>query len=125
LPVLRILFVLSYDSAVNTEGIAIDDVHLYDNNNGIYAGVTMTNAVRQTVSGSKWIHFISGGKLIASIHPNTHNWGNTNVQAYINAGASRYTSSQYYMDRNITIKPANTPVDSVRVRFYYLDKEAD
>ena len=122
---LRLRFVLSSDPAVNREGIAIDDVHVYDNNNGIYDGVTMTNAVSQTVSGSKWIHFISGGKLIASIHPNNQNLGNTNVQAYINAGTSRYTSSQYYMDRNITIKPANTPVDSVRVRFYYLDKEAD
>jgi hypothetical protein len=59
------------------------------------------------------------------VDPNNQNLGNTNVQAYINTGASRYTSSQYYLDRNITIKPANIPADSVRVRFYYLDKEAD
>ncbi|MGZ3852172.1 MAG: T9SS type A sorting domain-containing protein, partial [Flavisolibacter sp.] len=30
-----------------------------------------------------------------------------------------------YLDRNITIKPANVPTDSVAVRFYFLDKESD
>ena len=122
---LRIRFVFSSDPAANREGIAIDDVHIYDNINGIYDGATMNGPVIQTVSGNKWIDFISAGKLVASIQPNNQNLGLARVQAYINAGATRYTSSQYYMDRNITIKPVITPLDSVIVRFYYLNKEAD
>lgn len=54
--------------------------------------------------------------------------GSTDVQAYINInnGAVRNDSSQYYHDRSITIKPANTnPTDSATVRFYFLDKETD
>jgi len=47
------------------------------------------------------------------------------VQAYINTGAVRNTTSQYYLDRNITVKPANSLSDSVTLRFYFLDKESD
>lgn len=122
---LRLRFVMASDPAVNKEGIAVDDIHIYDNTSGIYDGVTMGSPVTQTVSGNNWIDFTSGGKLIASIQPNNENMGATDVQAYLNTGAVRFTSSQYYLDRNITIKPAANPSDSVTVRFYFLDNEAN
>jgi len=116
---------MSSDPAVNREGIAIDDIHVYDNVNGIYDGATMSSPVTQTVSGNSWIDFTSSGKLIASVQPNNQNLGATDIQAYINSGSVRYVSSQYYLDRNITIKPASDPTDSVTVRFYFLEKESD
>ena len=122
---LRLRIVMAADPAVNREGIAIDDIHVYDNNNGIYDGATMSSPITQTVSGNNWIDFTSSGKLIASIQPNNQNLGSTDVQAYINSGAVRHTSSQYYLDRNITIKPSSAPADSVTVRFYFLEKESD
>lgn len=122
---LRLRFVMASDPAVNREGIAIDDIHIYDNTYGIYDGVTMTAPVTQTVSGNNWVDFISSGQLVASLHPYNQNLGTTDVQAYINAGAVRNVSSQYYLDRNLTIKPASAPLDSVSVRFYFLDKESD
>ena len=122
---LRLRIVLSTDPAVNREGMGIDDIHIYDNINGIYDGATMTGPVTQTISGNKWIDFITGGKLIASVQPNNQSLGATNVQVYINADAVRNVSAQYYLDRNITIKPVNKPLDSVKVRFYFLDKESD
>src|ERR1043165_2852865 len=96
---LRLRFVLNSDPAVNREGVAIDDIHIYDNTMGIYDGVTMSSPVTQTISGgTSWINFVSGGKLVASIQPNGQNMGSTNVQAFINAGPVRYTSTQYYHD---------------------------
>ncbi len=123
---LRLRFVMFSDGAVNREGVAVDDIHVYDNVNGIYDGVTMGAPVSQTVSGNNWVDFTSGGKLVASIHPNNQVMGATDVQAYINTAAVRHTTSQYYHDRNITIKPANTMLgDSVLVRFYFLETETD
>lgn len=122
---LRLRIVMASDPAVNREGIAIDDIHVYDNINGIYDESTMSSPVTQTVSGNNWIDFTSGGKLVASLQPSNQNLGNTDVQVYINAGSVRYTSSQYYLDRNITIKPSSAPADSVTVRFYFLEKESD
>jgi len=122
---LRLRFVLSSDPAVNREGIGIDDIHVYDNINGIYDGVTMTGPATLAISGNKWIDFTTDGKLVASVQPNSQSLGATNVQVYINTGAVRNVSAQYYLDRNLTIKPANKPLDSVKVRFYFLDKESD
>ncbi|MFI5133000.1 MAG: S8 family serine peptidase [Chitinophagales bacterium] len=124
---LRLRFVVKSDPASNREGIAIDDIHIYDNTKGIYDGVTMSSPVTQNIAGgSSWIDFTSGGKLVASIQPNNQNMGNTDVQAYINTGSVRINKSQYYHDRNITIKPAtNSLTDSAIVRFYFLDSETE
>lgn len=123
---LRIRFVMQSDPYTNYEGIAIDDIHIYDNIYGIYGGPTMTTPVSQTVSGNNWIDFTSGGKLVASLQPNNQDLGTTNVQAYINTGAVRNDGAQFYLDRNITIKPQfRSLTDSVAVRFYFLDSESD
>jgi hypothetical protein len=125
---LRLRFVMESDPAVNREGMAIDDIHIYDNINGIYDGVTMTSPVSQTITGgTNWINYTTGGKLIAAVQPNNQNMGATDVQTYINVSPPfRNTNGQYYHDRNITIKPAlNNLTDSATVRFYFTDKETD
>jgi hypothetical protein len=127
LTMLRFRFVLQADASVNSDGIAIDDIHIYSNPNGIYDGITMGAAVTQTVNGdNNWVDFLSAGKLVASVKSPVTPMGSTDVQAYINTGPVRLASNQFYHDRNITIKPANTIlVDSATVRFYFLDSEME
>ncbi|HEV8270860.1 MAG TPA: S8 family serine peptidase, partial [Chitinophagaceae bacterium] len=104
IPTIRFRVVVVSDPFVNFEGVAIDDVHIYDNTMGVYEGVTMGSPVSQNISGgTSWIDFISGGKLVASIQPNNQNLGNTDVEAFINTSGVRNDGKQYYHDRNITI----------------------
>ena len=128
-PQLRFRFVVTSDPSVNREGVAIDDIHIYDNINGIYNGATMTAPVTQNISGgTNWVDFSSNGKLIASVKSLTQSMGTTNVQAYINTGAVRNNNGQYYHNRNITIKPQTgleNVSDSAAVRFYFLDNETE
>jgi hypothetical protein len=126
---LRLRFVVASDQMVNRDGIAIDDIHIYNNENGIYTVTGTSPVVNQpVVNGSGWIQFMDAGtsKLIAAVNPNGQDLGSTDVQAYISTGAVRSTNGQYYHDRNITIKPAtvNLP-DSASVRFYFLDSETE
>lgn len=127
IPTIRFRIAVVSDPFVNFEGIAIDDVHVYDNTMGIYDGVTMGSPVSQNISGGiAWVNFVSGGKLVAAVQPNNQNLGNTDVQAFINTGGVRNDGKQYYHDRNITIKPSTTSLtDSVTVRFYFLDTETE
>lgn len=122
---IRFRFVLRSDDAVNREGIAIDDIHIYDNFKGIYNGSTTNAPVTRGVSGNGWIDFESNGQLIASVQPNNQTMGSTDVQVYINSGAVRYTgNNQYYHDRSITIKPTTrTLATPATVRLYFLDTE--
>jgi hypothetical protein len=125
---LRLRFVLKADPYVSREGIAIDDIHVYNNPNGIYTGPPNTSTVitQTIVSGNNWIDFTDGGKLVASINPNGQTLGNTDAQVYMHTGAIRNSSNQYYHNRNITIKPANSLLsDSATVRFYFLDTETE
>ena len=126
---LRFRFVFNSDDGLSKDGIAIDDIHIYDSLYGIY-DVTGTSPVvnQPAVNGSGWINFIESGtnKLIASINPNGQNMGSTDVQSYINTGAVRINSDQFYHDRNITIKPTTVNLaDSATVRFYFLDTETE
>ena len=125
---MRFRFVMNSDQALNKDGIAIDDIHIYDNTAGIYDGATMGAPVTQNIpGGTGWVNFTSGSKLVASVNSPVVNMGSTSVQAFINPGSVRYTSTQYYHDRNITIKPTNIGlgIDSATVRFYFLDTETE
>ena len=124
---LRLRIAISSDPFVNFEGIAIDDIHIYDNTMGIYDGPSLGSPVTQNITGgTNWIDFSSGGKLIVSIQPNNQNIGSTDAQVFINTSGVRNDSKQYYHDRNITIKPANRNLsDSALVRFYFLDNETE
>src|SRR5207244_11910434 len=53
------------------------------------------------------------------------NLGSTDIKVFIDTAASRYTATQYYHKRNITIIPTNNLTDSVIVRFYFLDNETE
>jgi hypothetical protein len=80
---LRIRIVMQSDMAANREGLAIDDIHIYDNTHGIYDGITMASPVTQAATGTGWVDYLSGGKLVASIRPDGQNLGTTEVQAFI------------------------------------------
>ncbi|MFT3845623.1 MAG: S8 family serine peptidase [Lacibacter sp.] len=120
---IRFRFLISADNGTEYEGIGVDDIHIFDKAT-IYTGADQTN-MNQTVSGSNWIDFTSGGKVVASINPLGQNLGSTDVSVYFNtSGSVRYVNNQYYLDRNIVIRPASIPADSVLVRFYFTDQEA-
>jgi hypothetical protein len=121
----RFRIVMSSDGATTYEGVGIDDIHLFDEAT-VYTGPDISSGLAQPVSGSNWINFNAGGGVVAAINPNGQDLGMTNVMVYFNhTGAVRHDSLQYYLDRNIVIQPSNPPSDSVSVRYYFLDSEAD
>ncbi|GAC1708834.1 MAG: hypothetical protein NVS9B7_26240 [Flavisolibacter sp.] len=123
---MHLRFVLQSDPSTNYEGIAIDDIHIYDKSYPIYDSTTLVSPVSRFVSGNNWISFTANGKIIASIQPGNQVLGNTLTHVYCNKSGVRHTTTQYYHDRNLTIKPALiNPIDSVGIRFYFLDSEGD
>lgn len=119
----RFRFVMSSDMGYNLDGVGIDDIHVFDKKL-IYSSTPSTGST-QAVSGTNWIHFnAADGKRFASINPNGFDLGNTSVFVYPYTGAVRISNNQYYLDRNIVIRPTNTPGGYVSVRFYFTDTEA-
>jgi hypothetical protein len=120
---MRFRIAMSSDQGANYDGVGVDDIHIFDKA-AIYNSTPLLNTI-QNVSGSNWVHFNDGtGKRIASINANGQNLGNTTVDVYPYTGTVRTSSSQYYLNRNIVVKPTIPPVSDVTVRFYFTDAEA-
>jgi hypothetical protein len=123
---IRLRFVLNTDATESKEGIAIDDIHVYDNRKGIYDGSSAT-AIALPEAGEKgWVNYLNSGTLVASVHANNQNLGETDVRMYTHSGTVRNVNNQYYLNRNITIKPVNSNLtDSISVRVYFLDSDIE
>jgi Subtilase family/Secretion system C-terminal sorting domain len=120
--VVRFRIVFTSDLGYNLEGVGIDDIHVFDKA-AVYTGVPIT-AITQTVSGSNWVHFNSGATRVVSLNANGNNLGSTTVGVYPYTGTVRYQNYQYYLNRNIVIRPTTPPASNVTVRFYFTDAEA-
>jgi hypothetical protein len=123
---LRLRFVFTSDLFSGGDGIAIDDIHIYDLANNIYTAPTTSSPITQTISGSTPIHFTDGTNIIATVLPNGNNLGSTTVQAFLSTGTTPNANNHYYAHRNIIVQPTLTnPTTPVKIRFYFLDTEAD
>ena len=119
---IRFRFVMSSDGGVTEEGIGIDDIHVFEKA-PIYEGAPVTG-ITQNVVGNDWVNISSGGKRIVSVNPNGLDLGATNVQVHPLNGAIRNSNEIYYANRNIVVRPSNTPAGRVGIRFYFTEKEA-
>ncbi len=119
----RFRFVFTSDLGFNLEGVGIDDIHIFEKQL-IYSDVPITG-LSQNVSGSNWVHFNSAtGRRVASINANGISLGNTIVDVYPYTGTVRIDNNQYYLNRNIVIRPTTQPGANASVRFYFTDAEA-
>jgi hypothetical protein len=123
----RFRIAMSSDGGLDKEGIGIDDIHIFEKVK-IYTGPDITTGITQNITGgTNWIDFLSGGKLVASINPNSNALGITNAFVYFNpAVPERYSANrQYYLDRNIVIKVSNNVLGpTATVRYYFTEAEA-
>ena len=123
---IRLRFALVTDATESKEGIAIDDIHVYDNRNGIYDGSSVSSVALPATGEKGWVNYLNNGTLVAAVHANNQDLGTTDVRMYVNNGAVRNVNNQYYLNRNITIKPTNYNLaDSISVRFYFLDSDVE
>jgi hypothetical protein len=125
-PLLRLRFQFRSSAFTNYEGAAIDNIHIYDSLATIYDGPATSSPVEQTMNGgNNWIPVIKDNKLIASINPFNQDLGLTKTSVYINNGPQANFHGQYYLNRSFLITCANKPADSIGIRLFFRDIEAD
>ncbi len=124
IPTMRLRFVMRSDISVGRDGIAVDDVHVYDNGLPIYVGPTMNAPINLNyTSTASWQPVIANNQLVASLQTPGQS-GSVDVQALLHSGSDRFTNGQYYLDRNWVLR-GNSLLDSARLRLYFLDRESD
>lgn len=120
---LRFRFVMSSDGGVTQEGIGIDDIHVFDLN-AVYATASLATQTQQ-VSGTGVTTFTQSGEWIGSISGNGVNQGDMTLTVYPTNGSVRTNLNQYYLNRSFLLQAAQPLQDTMLIRLYYTDAEAE
>ncbi len=115
-------FVLASDPGATFEGIALDDIHIYD----LYYPIlpaTSTATITQNLNANVWSDYLLNNKLLASVNPLNESINDAAVTLYAHDTISNPGATQYTFPRSYTIKTAQPAADSAGIRLYLLDSE--
>lgn len=127
---IRLRFVMVSDLAVNREGVALDDIHIYDqfaeisSSNGAGSEISHTIASNDAI----WTHFMGSDGVAVSLNPNhsTPNPGLVNAKYFVHNGTVRNAENTYYHHRNFVIQPEMREFNpGMKVRLYLPDSEME
>jgi hypothetical protein len=111
-------FVLKSDPGATYEGIAVDDIHVYDLKNQIFDEDSMLRDNSVTIAAGAQHPFIENQKIALSLLNGNGTLNKTVVQDYGHPDFINADSSQYFLPRNFTVKISGAAADSVLTRFY-------
>jgi hypothetical protein len=120
--VINFRFALASDPGATFEGLAVDDIHIYDLANSILPAAG-TAVESNNLSGNAWTNYLHDNQLMAAIQPQNNLSGNTSVTLYGQEVLHNPTLTQHIMPRSYTIAATNAPADSIGVRLYLTDSE--
>ena len=119
--IIHFRFVLSSDPGATFEGLAIDDVHLYDYN-GTILYPKGTTTVSKDIDANTEANFTHDDQLIAGLRPGEDITGAT-VNLYAHESLSNASATQYTMPRSYSFKAIDDINGSQNLRLYLTDSE--
>ncbi|MEO6832913.1 MAG: T9SS type A sorting domain-containing protein, partial [Chitinophagaceae bacterium] len=121
---LRLRFVLNSDPGAGFEGIAVDDIHIFDKQYPLYSG-TATGPIKLNLSGNIVdVPFLQNdSEILGSINPNGSTLGDVGLSTFAHNGLFDLNSLQYFFPKNFVVQSVQIPVDSVTARFYISDAD--
>ncbi len=120
---LRLRFAFSSDPGGGFEGIAVDDIHVYDRTAPLYAGGNAGPVTQTVATGGGFTSFTAGSALLAQISAGSGaSLGNTDVTIWSHA-ANSANALQYYLPKNFVVNTQNTPTDSITARLFVSDAD--
>jgi len=117
IPSLKLRFVMKSDAGVAWDGIAIDDIHIFDLASPVYDGGPVQ--VSNPVSSSDWVSYTSEGKIMAQLKPS--NQGEMNVRLYKHSYVFNPVIQSYHLSRSYVL--SGDPGDNTRIRLFITDDE--
>ncbi len=119
--VIQFRWVMFSDVGLEMEGIALDQIHVYDRK-PLYTGSSVQ--VTAPVAGSGWVHLEQAGARIFSIDPQGQDLGDVTVDVYLDAQDFTIADSLYLLSRHWKISATNPPQNAIRLRGYFTHTEA-
>lgn len=123
---LNLRFVLSADIGAGFEGLAIDDIHIFDLANEIFNDdtqmpLTLTEIIN---AADKQTDFIKNSSIVTTLISNNQSLGNTDANLYRQNSITDLAAAQYIMPRSYMIRPTYQPTGNVTLRLFLTEAEA-
>jgi hypothetical protein len=112
---ISIRFVFHSDAGAGREGVAIDDIHIFDLQNPVFIG---TNATGTVGGGAGWTDAVAHSEVFASVNASP---GSIDISAYSRNSLVHPLSKLYLLSRNFVVGVA--AADSLHSRFYITDND--
>jgi hypothetical protein len=116
-------FVLRSDQGAAYEGIALDDVHIYDLDKPISEADSFQPAISRLVPAGDEVLFSQNNEMAVWLKNGSGSLGQTVVQRYRHAYFINQDSSQYFLPENFVLKSEQQINDSVLLRLYILEAD--
>jgi len=119
-PSLKLRFVMKSDAGTVWDGIAVDDIHVFDLKHSIYEG-NNTSASNNINSGGL-VDFTSDNKIMVQLMTDK-NLGSGEAKIFAHSYVLNPVLRRYSAPRNYVINTTQAVTDSVTVRLYITDME--
>ncbi|HET8573392.1 MAG TPA: S8 family serine peptidase [Edaphocola sp.] len=113
-------FVLKSDPGASYEGMALDDIHIYDLKHPIFTGDSLSSATPRDIPAGARQQFLGNNELLAEISGSSQALNQTTVQRYQHAGFVNADSSQYFLPESFVLKSESALSGTVNLRLYVL-----
>lgn len=114
--------VLSTDQGAEFEGVAIDDIHVYDLKYPIFDGDRFANAINgNNTAAEQQTDFVGESKIAGTVISGNTAIGALSLQSYGHQNFINPDSSQYFVPRSFAFHVNNVLADSAIVRVYVPD----
>jgi hypothetical protein len=118
----RIRFVFKSNGTGNGEGVAIDDIHIYNMRYDVYGGGSVPSGIGASyMPDNNWTDYAVENGIVASVHPRGQDISSINVRTFLNEGPLRVGEGHMVLDRSFVINSNSSFEKPVGVRLYVPD----
>jgi hypothetical protein len=118
---IRFRFVLATDPGATFEGMAVDDIHIFDRLRSMSDAQGVKTA-EQDLAANTWTDFLNNNELLSSVKPPS-SMSQVAVTLYAHDTLSNPSATQYTFPRSYTVKAPQNPTDSISVRLFMTDSD--
>ena len=120
---IKLRFVFSSDPGTARDGIAIDDMHIFDLQYPVYDGQSTLFTATGSGTGNNWIDFTSSNKLLAQVNTANQNIGTIDLALYNHSFVLNPITRDYHLGTSFALHAADDPADSVQIRLYVTEAD--
>lgn len=122
---LKLRFVMQSDMGSNLDGIAIDDIHIFDKQHTIAAWNNNSDKTAGiAIAGDTWIDCVSDKEVLVALNPQTNDLGWVQASIFKHTALKDPVENQYVFPRSFSIQSSNGGLGLASLRLFISDSEA-